>query len=197
MWVSGWSSWDSLTVYVSFWVLRFSVSLCKSLWVSVSLCKFMWVWKYLSVSVFWDSLWVPVSLCETLWVRVSFWVLIFFVSFLSTVRLCEFWDSLTVYVSFWVLRFSVSLFECLWVFVSLLRVLCCESQWDNFLVIWGSVSIFHTVWIFQKFSITQILRQISFGDSKSAKCAIFTHLQPLNFEFEEILHLFNGWNLPN
>ena len=36
---------------------------------------------------------------------------------------------------------------------------------------------------FQNFSITQILREINFGDSKSAKSAILTHLEALNFNF--------------
>ena len=32
------------------------------------------------------------------------------------------------------------------------------------------------------FSITQILREINLGDSRSAKSSILTHLHPLNFE---------------
>ena len=38
-----------------------------------------------------------------------------------------------------------------------------------------------TVWKFHDFSITQILREINFGDSTSAKSAILTHLEVLNF----------------
>ena len=41
------------------------------------------------------------------------------------------------------------------------------------------------MWKFQDFSITQILREINFDDSTSAKSAILTHLQVLNFEFYE------------
>ena len=41
------------------------------------------------------------------------------------------------------------------------------------------------MWKFHKFSITQILREINFGDSY-----IFTQLEPLNFDFYEFLHNF-------
>ena len=34
-----------------------------------------------------------------------------------------------------------------------------------------------TVWKFHDFSITQILREINFGDSRSAKSAILTYLE--------------------
>ena len=37
-----------------------------------------------------------------------------------------------------------------------------------------------TVWKFHDFAITQILREINFGDSRSAKYVIFTHLEALN-----------------
>ena len=40
----------------------------------------------------------------------------------------------------------------------------------------------------QDFSVTQILREINFWDSKNAKLAILTHLEPLNFDFYEFLH---------
>ena len=40
-----------------------------------------------------------------------------------------------------------------------------------------------TVWKFQDFSITQILREIKYGDSKNAKSAILAHLEALNFDF--------------
>ena len=36
-----------------------------------------------------------------------------------------------------------------------------------------------TVWKFQDFCITQILREINFMDSRSAKSAIFTNSEPL------------------
>ena len=45
-----------------------------------------------------------------------------------------------------------------------------------------------TVWKFHDFSITQILREINFGDSTSAKSAILTHLEVRNFAFYELLH---------
>ena len=38
-----------------------------------------------------------------------------------------------------------------------------------------------SVWKIQNFSVTQILREINFGDSRSAKCAISTHSEGLNF----------------
>ena len=49
-----------------------------------------------------------------------------------------------------------------------------------------------TVWKFHDFSITQILREIKLGNSRSAKSAIFTHLQPLNLEIYKIFPLFEG-----
>ena len=42
--------------------------------------------------------------------------------------------------------------------------------------------------IFNDISITQILREIKFGDYTSAKSAISTHLEVRNFAFYEILH---------
>ena len=49
-----------------------------------------------------------------------------------------------------------------------------------------------TVWKFHDFSITQILREINFGDSRSAKSAILTHLEALNFDFYEFLHFLKA-----
>ena len=40
----------------------------------------------------------------------------------------------------------------------------------------------YTVWKFQDFPIIQILREINFGDSRSAEFAILTHLETLNFD---------------
>ena len=54
-----------------------------------------------------------------------------------------------------------------------------------------------TVWKFHDFSITQILRQINFGDSWSAKSAILPHLEALNYNFLWIFALFEGWIVPN
>ena len=54
-----------------------------------------------------------------------------------------------------------------------------------------------TVWKFQDFSIIHILREINFEDSKSAKSAILTHLEALNFDFYEFLHFLKAAKLPN
>ena len=45
-----------------------------------------------------------------------------------------------------------------------------------------------TVWKFQDFSIIHILREINFGKSRSAKSTILTHLDALNFVFNQFLH---------
>ena len=50
------------------------------------------------------------------------------------------------------------------------------------------LSFFDTMWKFQDFSITDILRVINFKDSRSAKSAILTHLEPLNYNLYEFLH---------
>ena len=41
---------------------------------------------------------------------------------------------------------------------------------------------------FQDFSITQILREINFEESGSAKSAILTYLEAVNYDFYEFLH---------
>ena len=48
------------------------------------------------------------------------------------------------------------------------------------------------MWKFQHFSVTQILREINFEDSWSAKSAILTHLEALNFEFLYFLHFLKA-----
>ena len=48
------------------------------------------------------------------------------------------------------------------------------------------------MWIFQDFSITDILREINFKDSRSAKSAILTHLEALNFDLYEFLHFLKA-----
>ena len=48
------------------------------------------------------------------------------------------------------------------------------------------------VWKFDDFSITQILHEINFGDSASAKSAIFTHLKVLDFALYEIMHFLKA-----
>ena len=50
----------------------------------------------------------------------------------------------------------------------------------------------YTVWKFHDFFITQILREINFGDFTSAKSANQTHLEVLNFAFYEILHFLKA-----
>ena len=39
------------------------------------------------------------------------------------------------------------------------------------------------MWKFQDFSITQILRETNFGNSRSAKSTILTHLEALNRDY--------------
>ena len=46
----------------------------------------------------------------------------------------------------------------------------------------------YTVWKIQDFPVTQILREINFGDSRSAKTAVFAIFGALNFDFYEYLH---------
>ena len=48
------------------------------------------------------------------------------------------------------------------------------------------------MWKFQNFSAIEILREIDLGDSRSAKYAISMHLEALNLDFYEFLHLFVG-----
>ena len=48
------------------------------------------------------------------------------------------------------------------------------------------------VWKSQNFSVIQILREIKFGCSRSAKYAIFTYLEWLNFDFNEFLHFMKA-----
>ena len=45
---------------------------------------------------------------------------------------------------------------------------------------------------FHNFSITQILREIYFEDSRSAKSAIFSHFEAANFDFDEFLHFLKA-----
>ena len=56
------------------------------------------------------------------------------------------------------------------------------------------------MWRFHSFSITHILREITFGDSRSAESAIFfTNLGPLNFNTYEFLQFSKAQivDLPN
>ena len=54
------------------------------------------------------------------------------------------------------------------------------------------LSVHSTVWKFHDFSITQILREIKFEDSRSAKSAILTHLEGLEFDFYGFLYLLKA-----
>ena len=56
---------------------------------------------------------------------------------------------------------------------------------------------FHTVWKCGNFPFTQILREINFGDSRSAKYAILTHFETPNSDFYKMFALFEGLYLPN
>ena len=49
-----------------------------------------------------------------------------------------------------------------------------------------------TVLKFLDFSITKIIREINFGDSRCAKSAILTHLEVLNFDNDEFLLFLKG-----
>ena len=48
------------------------------------------------------------------------------------------------------------------------------------------------MWNTHYFPITLILREINFGDSRSAKCAILTHLEALNLYFHDFLHFLKA-----
>ena len=48
------------------------------------------------------------------------------------------------------------------------------------------------MWKFHDFSITQILREINFGDCRGAKSVILVHSQALNFDFYQILHFLKA-----
>ena len=60
-----------------------------------------------------------------------------------------------------------------------------------------SSSLIWTVWTFQEFSIAQILLEINFWDSRSAKSAILTHCEAQKFDQHEFLHFLNFEMLPN
>ena len=49
-----------------------------------------------------------------------------------------------------------------------------------------------TVWKFHNLAIAQILREINFRDSRSAKSAISIHLLALNCNFFEFLHFLKA-----
>ena len=49
-----------------------------------------------------------------------------------------------------------------------------------------------TVWNFQHFSVTEILREINFGGSRSAKSALLIHLETQNFDLYEVLYFLKA-----
>ena len=54
------------------------------------------------------------------------------------------------------------------------------------------LGIYLTVEKFHDFYIIQILREIKFEDSQSAKSAILPHLEALNFDYYEFWHFLNA-----
>ena len=48
------------------------------------------------------------------------------------------------------------------------------------------------MWKFQDFTVTQILREIKFGDFRVWKSAILTNSEAVNFEFHEFLHFMKA-----
>ena len=55
----------------------------------------------------------------------------------------------------------------------------------------------YSQWKFHNFSITQILCEIDYGDSRSAKSVILTQLEALDFDVNEFWALFQGRKLTN
>ena len=57
---------------------------------------------------------------------------------------------------------------------------------------WAVDTVLYTVWKFHGFSIIQILREVNFRDSRSARSAILAHLEPQNFDFYEFLQVLKA-----
>ena len=55
-------------------------------------------------------------------------------------------------------------------------------------------TVHFTVWKFHDFCTIEILREINFEDSWSAKSAILTHLEALNFDYYACLHFLKAEN---
>ena len=77
--------------------------------------------------------------------------------------------------------------------VIFLRDLPRQGPKISYWILHASDSIFrhskvYTVLKFHDFSITQILREINFGDSVIENSAIFTHLEAPNSDFYIVLH---------
>ena len=73
----------------------------------------------------------------------------------------------------------------------LIKYLCYHPEVNSKTCVTREICLL-TVWKFQDFCITQILREISFEDSKSAKSAILTHLEALNFNFHDFLYFLKA-----
>ena len=56
----------------------------------------------------------------------------------------------------------------------------------------SSLGVGITAWKFHNFHITEILREINFEDSRSAKSSILTHLEALNCYFYEFLQFLKA-----
>ena len=54
------------------------------------------------------------------------------------------------------------------------------------------LGLLFTVWKFLNFSIMRILREIKIGNSRSAKFAILTHSELLNFDYDDFLHFLKA-----
>ena len=48
------------------------------------------------------------------------------------------------------------------------------------------------MWKFFGFSVSHILREIKNSESRGSKFAILTHLEALNFDFHEFLHILEA-----
>ena len=54
------------------------------------------------------------------------------------------------------------------------------------------ISTLNIVWKLETFSITHILREIKIGERRSAKSAIFIHLEAINYDFHEFMHFYKA-----
>ena len=94
---------------------------------------------------------------------------------------------------------------CLWICSLWGYEICPEKTgWYQVQITWGecgncknyvksiNVTEHSTVWNCHDFSITQISREINFGNSWSAKAAILTSLEALNFDLYGFLHFLKA-----
>ena len=80
----------------------------------------------------------------------------------------------------------------IWRNLKLASSLILHSSVDTYIIVASSSAAKSTVWKFQNFYVTQILCVINFGDSRSAKSAILSHLIGLNLYFYEFLHFLKA-----